>query len=117
MKQQKGSQSENFDYAEDSMPTHRAYDAVKNLLQKHHGEMVAKPAGKGVTWILSLEDRTVKIRIPKAPTCAEELNPLDPLYKTLPGVETPQTWKDFSDRELVDDAFWRLMEIFRKQGD
>lgn len=117
MKQQGESRPESTDYLEDRMPTHRAYDAVKELIRKHHGEMTAKPAGKGVTWILSLENRTVKVRIPKAPTCAAELNVLDPLYETLPGVKTPETWKDYSENKLVDDAFWKLVKVFQDHGE
>lgn len=116
MKQQAESKPENLSFLEDDMPTNRAYDAVKTLVRKHHGEMTAKPAGRGVNWILSLENRTLEVRIPKAPNCAAELNKLDYLYKTLPGVKTPQTWKDFSTYELVDDAFWKLMQAFLVPG-
>ena len=89
----------------------RPYEEVHQLLESSDAEdgrmwWQAGGAGGGGQWILELRGRVRKV-----PFHDHNKNALDELY--VPLVDDPQVVDDFS-QTLKDDAFWRLIELFRR---
>ncbi len=62
--------------------------------------------GPGGVWELNLYGKTAQVAARD-----DRINALDRLY--VPQVDNPRTWHDYgSPGTLVDDAFWRLVDLF-----
>lgn len=84
------------------------YERVNELIKSIGGTMSFVPGGSGGggKWILLLRGKEREV-----PVHDQKVNALDQLY--VPKVEEPLTWSDYdSDAPLVEDAFWRLVDLF-----
>lgn len=88
---------------------HRAYEEVQRLIESidREGTMTWLPGGgPGGAWKLNLKGKTRLVEVRD-----DRINALDLLY--VPQVDNPKTYHDYgSPGTLVDDAFWRLVELF-----
>lgn len=92
-------------------PFDRAYTRLRHFIAIIGGDMVWAPQGAGGEWVVSLRGRTRRFECH-----SEAVNPLDSLYVSDP-ANPPRTWVDFPDGErtpLVDDAFWKLVDLLRE---
>lgn len=85
----------------------RVYEKVQGLIESLGGTMKWRPGGgPGGAWELNLKGKTREIAVRN-----DRINDLDRLY--IPQVEKPRTWHDYGrPGKLVDDAFWRLVNLF-----
>jgi hypothetical protein len=66
--------------------------------------------GGGGAWELYLQGKTALVAVRD-----DRINDLDRLY--APEVDDPKTLHDYGHPgTLVDDAFWRLVDLFLRQG-
>lgn len=89
-----------------------AYEKVRELIESidSDGALTWHPggAGGGGTWELRLKGKATEVRF-----LSDGINDLDRLY--VPEVDNPRTYRDYgSPGRLRDDAFWGLVDLFRR---
>ncbi|MDP9438798.1 MAG: hypothetical protein M3P49_08640, partial [Actinomycetota bacterium] len=86
-----------------------AYEEVQRLLKSIGGTMKWQPGGgPGGVWELHLRGKMHPVEVRN-----DQINALDELY--VPQVDNPKTLHDYgSPGTLVDDAFWRLVDLFER---
>jgi hypothetical protein len=94
----------------DTQPKLPAYEKVRRLIKAidSDGTLTWHPggAGGGGVWELRMKGKTAQVKF-----LSDGINDLDRLY--VPEVDNPRTYRDYgSPGRLVDDAFWRLVDLF-----
>lgn len=91
------------------MSENREYKELRDLVEELGGSMNFLPGGgPGGVWEIMLRGKIARIE------CRSHfVNDLDSVY--VANTEKPGTWADFDEPyELLDDAFWRLVDVVRK---
>ena len=93
------------------MVERRAYDLVWQMLRDVGGSEEWVPGGDpkgGGKWILQLRGRLRVVDVHD-----RRVNDLDRLYVPKAGHSNPTEWDHYEHR-LAEDAFWRLVALFRE---